>query len=63
MKVKIHITETTADYFLSTGVKFIELGKDPDENYIVEVTIENGMDLYNIYDAGRAYGRDLPNGF
>ena len=63
MKIRMHITETTSYYFLSTGVNFTEEGKDPEGNYIVEVTIENGMDLYKIYDAGREYGRDYSMGF
>lgn len=63
MKIRMHITEITAKYFLSTGVDFTEEGKDPEGNYIVEVEVENGMDLYKIYDAGREYGRDYSTGF
>jgi hypothetical protein len=63
MKVRMHITQTTANYFLANNVKFTQIRVDEDKNYIVEVTIESGMDIYNIYDAGRSYGRDLPNRF
>jgi hypothetical protein len=63
MKIKMHITQATANYFLANNVKFTGIRTDADGNHVVEVTIKNGMDLYNIYDAGRYYGRDLPNGF
>ena len=67
MKIKMIITQTTANYFLANDVTFAQIGDDGEVNgdsgYLVEVTIENGMDLYAIYDAGRCYGRDIPNGF
>ena len=63
MKIRMHITQETANYFLANNVKFTGIKTDADGNHVVEVIIKNGMDLYNIYDAGRCYGRDLPNGF
>lgn len=63
MKIRMHITQTTANYFLTAGVKFKGIKTDADGNHVVEVTVENGMDIYAIYDAGRFYGRDLPNSF
>jgi hypothetical protein len=67
MKIKMIITQTTANYFLANDVTFAQIGDDGEVNgnggYLVEVTVENGMDLYAIYDAGRCYGRDIPNGF
>ena len=67
MKIKMIITQTTANYFLANDVKFAQVGADGEINedggILVDVTVENGMDLYAIYDAGRCYGRDIPNGF
>jgi hypothetical protein len=66
MKIKMIITQTTANYFLANNVKFAQVGADGENEHggiLVDVTIKNGMDLYNIYDAGRCYGRDIPNGF
>ena len=61
------ITQTTANYFLANDVKFAQVGTDGEVNddggILVDVIVENGMDLYAIYDAGRYYGRDIPNGF
>ena len=55
----MHITQATANYFLANRVKFTGIRTDADGNHIVDVTIETGMDVYNIFDAGRSYGRDL----
>jgi len=63
MKIKMYISQTTANYFLANNVKFTGIKTDDNEIMLAEITIENGKDLYNIYDAGRCYGRDLPNGF
>jgi hypothetical protein len=63
MKIKMFISQDTANYFLANNVKFTGIKNEDGEIHLVEVTIENGKDLYNIYDAGRCYGRDLPNGF
>ena len=66
MKIKMIISQTTANYFLANDVKFAQVGTDGENEYggiLVDVTIKNGMDLYAIYDAGRCYGRDLPNSF
>jgi hypothetical protein len=66
MKIKMVITQTTANYFLANNVKFAQVGVDGENEHggiLVDVTIKNGMDLYAIYDAGRCYGRDIPNGF
>jgi hypothetical protein len=63
MKIKMFISQDTANYFLANNVKFTGSKTDDNEIILAEITIENGKDLYNIYDAGRCYGRDLPNGF
>ena len=63
MKIKMYISQTTANYFLANNVKFTGIKTDDNETMLVEVTIKNGMDIYAIYDAGRCYGRDIPNGF
>jgi len=63
MKVKMYISQATANYFLANNVKFTGIKTVEDETLLVEVTIENGMDVYAIYDAGRCYGRDMPNSF
>jgi hypothetical protein len=63
MIIRMHITQATANYFLANNVKFTGIRTDNEGNQIVNVTVENGTDIYNIYDAGRCYGRDLPNGF
>ena len=64
MKIRMYITQATANYFLAAGVKFKAIKANSDEYQLehpfVEVTIESGIDVYNIFDAGRFYGRDLP---
>ena len=65
MKIRTNITQTTANYFLDNNVKFtvVEIYRHDNDIQIVDVEIQNGMDVYAIYDAGRCFGRDLPNGF
>lgn len=58
MEFRMWITQTTANYFLANNVKFTQVETDANGNYVVEVKIESGMDVYNIFDAGRSYGRD-----
>ena len=58
MEFRMWITQTTANYFLANNVKFTQIETDAKGNHVVEVKIESGMDVYNIFDAGRAYGRD-----
>lgn len=63
MTIRMYITQDTANYFLANNVKFTGIKTIEDGALLVEVTIETGMDVYAIYDAGRCYGRDMPNGF
>lgn len=58
MKIRMYITQATANYFLANRVKFTGIETLTDGNHLVEVIIESGIDIYNIFDAGRAYGRD-----
>jgi len=59
MEFRMWITQATANYFLANNVKFTQVETDKNGNHVVEVKIESGMDVYNIFDAGRSYGRDL----
>ena len=63
MTIRMYITQDTANYFLANNVKFTGIKTLDDGSHLVDVTIETGMDVYAIYDAGRCYGRDMPNSF
>ena len=63
MKIRMHVAPTTMNYFLANHVEFRHVITDDNGWHTIDVTVEDENDIQRIYDAGRCYGRDMPNIF